>query len=655
MIGRRDTVRTIALALALALAVLVVYAPVRGHDFVDYDDDVYVTANPHVLHGLSWREIGWVFTHGWAANYHPLTWISHMLDVELFGLEPGPHHLVNVLFHGANAALCFLLLRSLTGRLWTPAFAAALFALHPLRVESVAWAAERKDVLCASFFLLTLLSYARYARSPSPGRYLLVCLGLLLALLAKPMAVSLPFVALLLDFWPLGRLHAARSQPPRIPSLTPGEPGASRAGAHPGKTHGESFGFRLVLEKLPLLLLVALAALATVLAQRQAGAASSALAVPLGLRALNALASCGTYLAQTFWPLRLAVIYPHPALVEEHPVRALLVPALASGLLLVLVSALALRLRRTRPWLAIGWPWFLVTLAPVLGMVQVGAQAHADRYTYLPLIGVAWILAEEARVLSHRVRRPVLTALALAALFGCGLAARAQVSTWKTSASLFEHALAVTDRNHLAHSALGYTLLEAGQVARAEEHLCKALAISPLDATSHNTLGRLYLEQGDLERAEQHLERARAIQEDKSVRYNLGRLALERRDLPHAARHFEAALALDPALVSAQVNLGQVLFLLGNKEAARARFEQGLALDPDLAGAWNGLAAIALDEGRASEAEQLLRRAVDLDPAYADAWNNLGVTLEQLGRPEEARDCQERARALYREGRPKAE
>jgi protein O-mannosyl-transferase len=603
------------LALGLVLAVLALYWPVRTHGFVNYDDEVYLTDNPHVARGLDWGELGWLFTHEHAANYHPLTWLSHMLDVELFGLEPGPHHLVNVALHALNAVLVLYLARALLGSAWAAGLAAALFALHPLRVESVAWASERKDVLCASFYLGALLAYLRYGRAPSAGRYALV-LGLaLLALLAKPMAVTLPCALLLLDLWPLERLERARPWRP------------------------ESGAGRVWLEKLPLFALVAAASFVTWKAQVVAGAASGTTTVPLDLRAWNALTTVGVYLRQSVWPAELCVFYPLTAVVDDAARTALRTPALLALGGLAASGFLAWRLRLRAPWVLTGLAWFVGLLVPVIGLKQVGSQAHADRYTYLPLVGVAWIVAGGAAALARRGRteRAAVVALALAALAALTVAARRQLATWRDTRTLFERALAVDPRNYVAHASLAADALAAGEVELARTHAAEALAIYPLDPASLTTLGRVELAAGNLDAAQAVLERAARLQATKWVRYHLGKVYQARGDASGAAREYAAALALDPSLVDAHFNLGQARYALGDKAEARACFERALALGPDHAGAWNGLGVLALEAGDLATAEAHFARACELDPGYADALHNLSVVLERLGRTEEAR------------------
>jgi len=598
-------------ALVLVLGVLAIYAPVRAHGFVSYDDEVYLTANPHVAKGLDPAEIAWVFTHDHAANYHPLTWLSHMLDVELFALEPGPHHLVNVGLHALNALLVLALLARLTRSSAAAFLGAALFAWHPLRVESVAWASERKDVLCALFFLAAVHAHLAHARAPSAARLALVSLCSALALLAKPMAVTLPALLLVLDLTVLGRR-----------------------------------GMGPWLEKLPLVLLAAAGALSTWLAQEVGGATTNITALPLDLRLLNALRSVAVYVGQTVWPFDLAGFYPLAALVADEPRRELLPLALVGLALVVLGLVVGLRARTRRPWLLASVLWTLGMLVPVIGLKQVGSQAHADRYTYLPLIGLAWLVAAGALELA-RERRALQAALLVlpAALVPL---ARRQVHVWRDTESLFTHALAVTERNYIAHTGLGSWLLEQGRGDEAAGHFRAALEHNALDANALTGLGRLELDRGELEAAEQHLLAARAIVDSKWVRYHLGRLRLLQRRPEPALAEYRAALELDPSLVDAHFNAGQLLYNLARPDEARAAFEQALALDPEHAGAWNGLGALALAQDDAARAAEAFARAVAADAEYADAHHNLAVALERLGRSEEARAARAEAQRLNR-------
>jgi Tfp pilus assembly protein PilF len=619
----------LALALGILAAVAWVYWPVHAFDWVNYDDDVYVLDNPHVVGGLSLRDLAWVATHGYAANYHPLTWASHMLDVELFGLEPGGHHLVSVGLHALNALLLFLFLRSASGRLWPSALCAALFALHPLRVESVAWVAERKDVLCGTFFLLALLAHLRQARAPGLRHLLPLCLAVLAALLAKPMAVTLPVLLLVLDFWPLGRLSGAAAVAPSSPTPT----------HHLGMTRGAGVGFGVWLEKLPLVGLALACALATVLAQREAGATSGLEALPLDLRVLNALASLAVYVGQSLWPSSLAVFYPHARNVAGDPRAELFAPALAGLVLLGGLFALGLRLRRRHPYLLAGWTWFVLALLPVIGLVQIGTQAHADRYTYLPGIGLGLIAAFGAADLARGRARPLVLLSFAAGPCALAGAARAQVRVWQDGQTLFEHAAAVVDRNYLAHGKLGELARARGDGERAAAEFRRALEIFPAYADALNNLALIELERGAHAAARELLERALALQPgDPQLLLNLGVVELEAGNLEAARARLEQALRSAPGepdvlFNDVLFNLGLVLQQADRLPEAEKRLREVLELAPGHGDALNNLGQVLLLQGREAEAVQTYERLAALEPENPDAHFNLGVALERLSGP----------------------
>jgi Flp pilus assembly protein TadD len=549
--------------LALAAATFAAYAGALDDGFVDYDDPLYVTDNPHVLAGLGAGGLRWAFATLRTGNWHPLTWLSLQLDATLFGLAAPGFHLTNVLLHVANAVLLFAALRRLTGALWCSLAVAALFALHPLHVESVAWVSERKDVLSTFFGLLALLAYAAYARDPRPRRYLPVALAFALSLLAKPMLVTLPFVLLLLDYWPLGRFGTQAS---------------------PARGRGL---WRLVSEKLPLLALSAASCAVTLYAQRAGGAVAGLADVPLGVRVATALQAYAGYLAQAAWPARLAACYPLPA-GDISPGPTLLAAAVVAALTAVAVAA------RRRPYLLVGWLWYLGTLVPVIGLVQVGLQARADRYTYFPLIGVflaaVWGAADLAR--GRRGGIAALAAAAAAVLLACGLATRQQVRRWHDPVTLWEHAAAVTEGNWVALTALGGALLDEGRANAAAAACEQALRIRPGNGRAENNLGAARLQQGDYEAA---------------------------------ASWFRAAARDDPTLAEAYANLGRTLLLRGRPAEAVEPFRRAGRLRGDSARIRSGLAFALHKAGRADEAAAEYRAADALDPnwAYAvgrEAW-----------------------------------
>jgi protein O-mannosyl-transferase len=492
--------REVIICLALAAITLAVFWPVGSHDFINLDDPDYVTGNPVVQAGLTASGAHWAFEASHANNWHPLTWLSHMLDCQLFGLKPGAHHLSSLGFHLASTLLLFLALNQMTGALWRSALVAALFAWHPLHVESVAWIAERKDVLSAFFFMLTLWAYGRYAEGrrknaecrmgkPAPRAaqhatrntqhttplYLLSLGSFALGLMSKPMLVTLPLVLLLLDYWPLRRLS--------LPSLH----------------HSSTPALRLFLEKAPFFALALAACVLTVHAQHAGGAVTSLEQLPWDSRLPNALAAYSVYLAKAFWPAHLAVFYPHVPVPAWH--------AALSVLLLLGVTALCFKVARSRPYLLVGWLWFCGMLVPVIGLVQVGWQAYADRYTYLPLIGVflmaVWGVAElRPRVAGWNLALRFGSALLLGA---CLVATRYQLAAWQNATTLFSHALDVTDRNWLAHNNLGTALAEQGRVDEAGEHFRTAVQINSAYDDARSNLGRYLAESGKWDEAKAQL------------------------------------------------------------------------------------------------------------------------------------------------------
>jgi Flp pilus assembly protein TadD len=584
---------------------MLVYAPVRRHEFVNLDDPAYVVENPQVGAGLTWSGARWAFTTGHAGNWHPLTWLSHMLDVQLFGMDAGPHHVTSALLHVANTLLLFGLLQRTTGAAGRSAVVAALFAVHPLHVESVAWVAERKDVLSAFFGLLAIWSYARYVRRPSAGRYAVVAMLFGLGLLSKPMLVTLPLVLLLLDFWPLGRLGSA---PVR----------------------------RLLLEKLPLLAMSVASSLVTLSVQQQAGAVRSLESLPLWYRVANASTSYVVYLGQTLWPANLAAFYPFP---ESFPPWQLA----ACGALLAALSIVTLRAARHHPWLAFGWLFYVVTLLPVIGLVQVGVQAHADRYTYLPLIGVfvaaVWGVAELTK------RRPRLGAAGATLLvLACATAARAQVGHWRDSVALWEHALSATRANYRAHANLGHVLAKQGRTADAVVHYEEALRLQPGSADTHNNLGLALASLGRSDDAIRHYREALRAQPDYAEALNnLGIALLESGSAGDAVDALSRASALRPDLPGLRRNLagaknadGVAFAQRGRAEEAVVRYREALGLEPDLAEARVNLGRTLAAQGRTDDAIDELQHAQRLRPGDADLQYDLAVLLHRKGRTGEA-------------------
>jgi tetratricopeptide (TPR) repeat protein len=619
--------RFYAVILVLFFGTLLLFSRAVPHEFLDLDDPDYVTQNPHVQAGLTLAGVRWAFTTDAAGNWHPLTWLSHLLDWQLFGNDPRGPHAVNVFWHALDAVLAFLALRRLTGAFWTSAASAALFAWHPLRVESVAWIAERKDVLSVFFGLLTLWAYARYAegvasdrsqvagtKTVAPGPvlsrvachvspfYCLTLAAFAAGLMCKPMLVTLPFLLLLLDFWPLQRFTFDASR----------------------------FTFqRLVREKIPLFLLSAVSCLLTYLAQKQGGAIVGTAA--FGDRLDNALVSVAAYLGKFFWPFNLAIGYPRPA---HWPA-----PVAAGATLLVLaLSALAFWQWRRRPWLLVGWFWFLGLLVPVIGLVQVGLQSMADRYTCLPILGLQlallWTLREVTLPPAALWLRPVAVALVLAA---CAARTWNQLAVWQNPHTLYAHALAVSPDSYLAHDYLGTTLLGEGRNAEAESHFRRAIELKPDYVVAHRRLG-LTLEKLDREND------ALAVYEallkfqpgDAETQFRcanvLARLDRDAEALPH----YERAVQLRPDFEPAQCHYADSLRAVNRLDDACARYRRAIQLQPDDAGAHFGLGVALEDLGRTDEALASYRRAVALKPAFADAQYNTGVLLLNRDQPADA-------------------
>lgn len=595
-------------SLLLIFATLAIFHQVANHDFVNIDDDLFVYENSQVLQGFTTETVVWAFTNFSPDYWRPLSWLSHMLDCELFGLRPGLHHLMNLLIHVANSVLLLFILRRMTGTLWRSAFVAALFAIHPLHVESVAWVAERKDVLSAFFWFLTIWAYVRYAQQTGLKRYLLVLLFFGLGLMAKPMVVTLPLVLLLLDYWPLGRLQLHNV---RIESDLD-IPKASLS--------------RLILEKIPIFALSAATVAATLFATKAGGTLKSLEVFPLKIRLANALVSYINYMVKMIWPFRLAVYYPHP---EATPIWQ----AGAAGLLLLVVSVVLVRAAVKRPYLVVGWLWYLVTLLPVIGVVQAGSQAMADRYTYIPLVGLFVLIAWAVPSLMEgwRHQRVVLAISTTMLLLGLTVATMLQVSYWQNSVTLFRHALKATSGNHFAHNNLGVALAQNGRLDEAIYHYFQALKIKPGAAEVHNNLGNALAAQGSVDRAVDHYYQALEIDSNNAEVYNnLGNLLANRGEMEEAISHYNEALRLEPDYVEVHYNLGTALAEQGRTQEAIDHLTEALRLMPYWAGAHNNLGVLLESRGRLDEAIGHYQEALRLDPDYAKARNNLERALRLM-------------------------
>lgn len=568
----------VLICIALVITILAVYWQTGNNQFLSYDDNDYVTENPHVENGITGNNIIWAFTSVEANNWHPITWLSHMADVQLYGMNPRGHHLTNVAIHIVSSLLLLLFLFRLTGSLYKSSFVAALFALHPLHVESVAWIAERKDVLSAFFWFLTLIFYVEYVLKRKHALYMLALLFFVLGLMSKPMMVTLPVVMLLIDFWPLNRFRDE-----------------------------DKLGLRqlsrrvlvLVKEKFPFFACSVVSCAITIYAQHKGGAMGSLDAIPFGLRIENALISYVKYIGKTVWPHDLAVLYIYSSSLP-------LWQSIGSLLLLLIVSGITIRLRHRHPYLAVGWLWFLVTLMPVIGLIHVGNQSMADRYTYIPLVGLfimaAWGVADLTKGVRHRAG--ILVLLSGAVIIASAALTWQQLGYWHDSFSLFRHTLQVTTDNYIIHNNLGGALENKGEVDSAIQEYQIALLISPNYAIAH---------------------------------YNLGVALAKKGDQDSAINEFQKAVTIKPNLFIAHNSLGAVLGRKGDLDAAIKEFQEVLRLSPNNVAAHNNLGAAFANKGDLDAAIQEYQEALRINPSYTMAKNNLENTIAQKRMKNEAR------------------
>jgi len=597
--------RDLLVCIILVIAILAIFWQIKNHDFINYDDNVYVTDNLHIYQGLTVDNIIWAFTTGYASNYHPLTWLSHMLDISLFGLNPGWHHLVNVFFHIANTLLLFFILNRMTGAFWRSIFVSALFAFHPLHVESVAWAAERKDVLSTFFFMLTILAYILYVEKPLLRRYLLVLFLFILGLLSKPMLVTLPFVLLLLDYWPLSRFELKAKIP-----------------------------FHLIWEKIPLFILVAISSIVTFFVQQSGGAVKSLELFSLKVRIANALVSYADYIGKMIYPLNLAVLYPHPG--SNLPLWQVLVAVF----LLLFISVFVIWKIKKLPYLFVGWFWYIGMLFPVIGLVQIGGQSMADRYTYISLIGlfimISWGVPDILKKWHYqRLFLSVSTGIILSALM---ILTWIQLGYWKDSLILYEHALKVTSNNDLAHNNLGVALAKLKKkYDEAISHYYKALQIRPNHVKAHTNIGVALGEKGMYKEAIPHYYKALRIYPDYAYAHNnLGFALAKLGRFREAIVHFKEALRINPEDLDAYNNMGNALSHLRRYEEAIPYYYKALRIKPDYFEAHNNLGAALFRQGKVNEAISHFREALRINPNNEKTHENLGVALGQQGRIDEA-------------------
>jgi tetratricopeptide (TPR) repeat protein len=619
----RISQRPLILSILLFALVLGVFSPALRNDFVNYDDPDYVTSNLRVQQGLTLANVSWAFHTNYAANWHPITWLSHMLDCTLYGQNPVGHHFTSIFFHALTTSLVFLLFWKMTGATGRSFVLAALFGLHPLRVESVAWICERKDVLAAFFGVITLWFYVLWSERRGAIYYGVALLGFALGLMSKSMLVTLPFVMLLLDYWPLTRAQKS---------------------AVSGRWSVIS---RLVIEKLPFFALAAAAGVITLLVQERVGAVKTITVYPMAARVGNAFVSYARYLGKFFVPVDLAAFYP-------HPVYWPLISVIAAACLLVALTTSAVCFRRTRPWLFVGWLWFLGTAVPVIGLVQVGAQSMADRYTYIPSIGatmiLVWGIADLAQAWkggsaaprtmvnqSPQAQTLFLAALSILALIGCAILTQRQISVWHDSETLFRHAIAVTKKNTIAHMNLGVALLDRHQSSEALRELKTAVALAPHYDEAHLTLGTAFEKTGDYRSAIDELDEAIRLNPKASKPYFEAGVVLEKMGhAPQAADLFRKAIEREPGFAAAHGNLGVALEQIGQIDPAIAEYSEALRLDPNYFFGHQNLGALYYKIDRAEDARRQFERAVRLKPDSAIAHNNLAGALFVLGQVDQA-------------------
>jgi len=629
MDGTSNKYGFILICAALALITFLAFRGVLGNKFVSYDDEKYITENKDVQSGLSLKGVLWTFSTTTASNWHPLTWLSHMLDCQLFGLNPGRHHLVGLLLHIINTLLLFAVLEMMTAAMWLSAFVAAVFAVHPLHVESVAWASERKDVLSTLFWLLTMILYVRYVRRQNKIWYLSAVLAFALGLLAKPMLVTLPFALLLLDYWPLERLKAQDTRRKPADSV---ERIADRKGK--SQIHYTPNAIRYtLLEKLPFFVLSAVSSIITFVVQRNAGIMANVIEYPLRGRLENVSVSYVKYIMKMIWPADLAILYPLYG--NRPPVWQ---PVLAA-ILLIAVSIWIVRSAQKRKYLPIGWLWFLGTLVPVIGVVHVGAQSMADRYSYIPSVGLLVIAAWGIDELTAkwRSRKTALSVSASIIILALGIGTAHQVRHWQNTMTLFEHALAVTHNNAIANYNVGVELQSQGKAGEAANHYRQAIQVDSEYAEAHNNLGRLLADEGKYNEALKHFNEALRIRPKYAEAHsNLGVLLKSQGRLNEAASQLNEALKLKPDFAEAYNNLG-IVFKQQNKfEQAISNYKKSLELRPDFDHALNNIGLALEMQGKLNEAIDYYRQALKVKPDYADAHYNIGNALQSAGRPDEA-------------------
>jgi protein O-mannosyl-transferase len=639
---RHKNLIPVLICLALTILTVITFWSLKDCGFINLDDTTYVYENAYVQSGLNWNSIGQAFSSelvGKSSNWHPLTWLSLMLDYQIFGLNPFGYHLINLLFHVMNTILLFLIFLRMTKKLWPSAFVAALFAIHPLHVESVAWIAERKDVLSTFFFMLTLGAYSYYVEHPRLRRYFFVLLFFILGLMAKPMLVTLPFVLLLLDYWPLQRFQEIKPdhkvQTEVFKSVTsdkqkkkskkkPAVKETLEVKKSASSEYKWSLIYPLFWEKVPLFVLAILSSIVTYIAQQKGGAVQSIEALPLGVRIGNAFISYIAYIGKMIWPSNLAVFYPYPGLLVPWQV-------FGSVILLIAVTLLVIWRAKRSPYLATGWLWYIGALVPVIGIVQVGSQAMADRYTYIPLIGISvlmiWGISDLARI--WRFPGSLLSGFSVMVVTILIIISWKQAALWQNDIILFEHALKVTSGNYLAHNNLGIALYKIGKNEEALFHHEEALRINPASFKAHFNMANILAFQGKRAEAIYHYEEAIKLHRNYlNAHRNLGTaLALDGR-FKEAIEHYKKAIEIDGSDPTTYYNLGMAFAANEQADEAINQFKKALNIKPDFPEVYNDMGKVFAMHGRIDEAMGCFRKALLLKPNFSAARHNLDTAMK---------------------------
>ena len=615
---RPQTHIRIIIYIGIVVATLVAYESMRHNSFVSYDDPRYITENPDIKAPITWQSLGRAFTQPHYYMWHPLTTFTNMLNYELFGLNPVGHHLVSLLLHIVSALLLFRILSDMTGTTWTSAFVAAVFALHPVQVESVAWAAELKTILSGLFWLLTMAVYIRYTKQPSAGRYVLLLLVFGLCILTKPTVVTLPLVLLLLDYWPLGRVKPVATRSHR------GEWGRHTASTPMGKGRQEVSMRRLITEKIPLFVLSAILSVITFSVQQRGGAVMPLEKMPLDFRIANTFISYMRYIGKTIWPSRLAAFYPPLPANFPKTVETMCL------LLFILITAFSIYIGRRKKYAAVGWLWYIGTLVPMIGLVQAGAQAMANRYMYIPMLGLLIIITWTVKdFVANRPRWKMVPAvLAAVVLSSAIILTRMQVRHWQNSMTLFEYTLKVSENNALAENSYGCALLEAGRVDEAVLHLSKAVRISPIFSEARNNLGKVFLKHGKLNEAIACFnELIKRKQDSAEVYYHLAMALSMQKKYDDAIKCLAKVLMLNPEYPGAHRKIGAALLATGKIDEAIPHLNEALQINPDQAQVCANLGTAYTQLSKYRLAIQNWTRAVELEPNSADVLNNLAWLL----------------------------